>query len=250
MSLRKICIAAKVSTGSVMKLLEVLGYTSFDTFKLEFQHWVTGRQNHFTNAVRHTKHTISHDDTLLSEIAQNDIRNIQNTVSSDTVQSLQSATRLALSARKVFVVGLRVTASVAHYIAYQLDFIRPDVYLIDDQNKLLIDNISDMTSEDVLIAISFFPYTRKMVEVVDYANSIGTKLISFTDADESPITSPSGETLIFAVESPWIYNSLTSGFMLAQAFVANALAESGDAAFSRIRERDKILQKFRVFTRS
>lgn len=233
-----------------MKLLEVLGYSSFDTFKLEFQHWVTGKQNHFTNAVRQTKHTFSHDGTLLSEIAQNDIRNIQNTVSADTVQSLHRATKLALSARKVFVVGLRVTASIAHYISYQLSFIRSDVYFLDDQNETLIDTISDMSSEDVLIAISFFPYTRKLVEVVEYSNSIGTKLISFTDADESPITSPTGETLIFAVESPWIYNSLTSGFMLAQAFVANALAESGDAAFSRIRDRDKILQKFRVFTRA
>ena len=245
MSLRKVALAARVSTGIVMKLLRDLGYQSYGDFKADFQQWVTGRYNYFSATAETATRSASQKKSLLEKIAENDIENIRRTVAGSTVANVRVAAQIIMSARKVFVVGMRVTACIAMYLAYQLAFVREDVILLDNANQTLVDSIADFSTDDVLIAISFFPYASLTAATVEHAIAKGTSVISLTDRENSPITAKRGLTLIF--ESPWIYNSITASLVLAQVLVAETLVLSGNDALRRINKRERLFQTFAVF---
>jgi DNA-binding MurR/RpiR family transcriptional regulator len=82
---------------------------------------------------------------------------------------------------------------------------------------------------------------------VEHAIAKGTSVISLTDRENSPITAKRGLTLIFGVESPWIYNSITASLVLAQVLVAETLVLSGNDALRRINKRERLFQTFAVF---
>lgn len=250
LSLRKIALAARVSTGIVMKLLHDLGYQSYEIFKSDFQELVAGRYDYYSATAETATHSVSKNRSLLAEIAENDMRNIKRTVAISDASKVRSAAEKILSARKVFVIGMRVTSAISIYLTYQLTFVRDDVVLLGNDNETLVESLADLREDDVLIAISFFPYTSVTADVVKYANGKNLTIISLTDRENSPVTTESGMTFIFAVESSVIFNSITACLVLAQALVVETLMLSGNDGLKRIKDRSKLLQEFGVFGKS
>jgi Transcriptional regulators len=249
LSLRKVASAACVSPGVVLGLLRELGFRSYEDFKADFQQWVTGRYNYFSVSAKSTVEGQFGQESILEKVAANDIENIRRTVTGETVEKLRTAAARILRARKVYVLGMRATAGVAIMLAYQFTFIRADVAFLDNYAGTIVDVVADLTDEDVVIAISFFPYGSANAATVRIAADRGAHVIALTDREDSPISMRNGITLIFSVESPWVYNSITAGFTLAQALVAETLALMGDAALHRIKERDKLLHSLATFER-
>lgn len=249
LSLRKVASAACVSTGAVLGMVRELGYRSYEDIKADFQQWVTGRYNYFSGSARGTLEGRFGQESILEKIAANDIENIRRTVTAETVEKLRAAAARIARARKVHILGMRATAGVAILLAYQLAFIRADVAFLDNYAGTIADVVADLTDQDAVIAISFFPYSSANAATVRLAAERGAHVIALTDRDDSPISRRNGTTVLFSVESPWVYNSITAGFMLAQALVAETLALMGDEALHRIRERDKLLHSLATFER-
>lgn len=249
-SLRKTALVAGVSTGLVAKLLRDLGYRSYEVLKGDFQEWVTGTRDYFGAAARSAAHGPPTGKSLLDSIAERDAANISETNTPANRDRLRIAAGHVKQARKVYVLGLRAAHCIAAHLAYQLDFLRENVIPLDDAHGTLVDQICDITQQDLLIVVSYHPYTAVTVSTARHAAAQGTTVVALTDHAESPVSDlPGAVPLTFAVASPWMYNSITSGFVLAQALVAETLALLGDNALRRVNDRDRLLTRFSTFVR-
>jgi DNA-binding MurR/RpiR family transcriptional regulator len=248
-SLRKLASESRVSTSVISNLVTDLGFDSYDAFKAEFQLAVTGEFNYFAEAAMSSSRSRSSDRSIARQIVENDVANIQATLELTRGFDWRGAAKAIYQARMLFVVGMRVVAPVASYLAYQLSFIRNDVRLIEGGRQMLADQIAQMQAADVIIATSFFPYSSDTCTTVAYAKKIGARVVALTDRSDSPIASDAAYTLLFSTSSPFIYNSITSCFVLAQAITAEVLSIAGAEGLARVRERERLLKSFHVFKR-
>ena len=149
-----------------------------------------------------------------------------------------------LAAERVFIVGMRACFSVAHYLHYSMSLVKENVELIDTAAGRLGDRVIKMKSPDVLIAIGFYPYANSTLNVVKYAQRVGTRVIAITDNTSSPMIDREDDALIFSSKSPWVFGSITSAIVLSQALVANIVLRDGEKALKKISALEKELDAF------
>lgn len=124
---------------------------------------------------------------LLSEFAEGNILALQNLHHAITAQSLAEAIDLLSEASTVYVVGFRRSFPVAVYLTYLLAQAGKRTILVDGIAGLQSQQMRGMTGADLLIAISFSPYSPETTSTVEEAAGARLPVIAISDSVVSPI---------------------------------------------------------------
>jgi hypothetical protein len=111
---------------------------------------------------------------------------------------------------------------------------RNSVHLIDGQGGSLEMQTRSMTEEDALLVISFAPYSREVLQVVEAGKRAGCKVIAITDSDASPLSLLADATLLFSTQSPSFFPSITSGMALTESLLELLVSRAGQPVIDRI----------------
>ena len=249
LSMRKLATRAKVSPATMLKIATESNFQTFAEFKAIFQEHVLGTHDFFSvgaKSMLDQRDPLSLSNLVL-KIAKTDLENIEETLNQEGYQRIEMAVDKILAAERVFIVGMRACFSVAHYLHYSMSLVKENVELIDTAAGRLGDRVIKMKSPDVLIAIGFYPYVNSTLNVVKYAQRVGTRVIAITDNTSSPMIDREDDALIFSSKSPWVFGSITSAIVLSQALVANIVLRDGEKALKKISALEKELDAFDVF---
>ncbi|MCR2401967.1 myo-inositol utilization transcriptional regulator IolR, partial [Salmonella enterica] len=74
---------------------------------------------------------------------------------------------LLAKADNIYVIGLRRSFSVASYLTYALRHLERRAFLIDGIGGMFSEQLSMVSPDDVVIAISYSPYAQEVVELVE-----------------------------------------------------------------------------------
>ncbi|MEC9488067.1 MAG: MurR/RpiR family transcriptional regulator [Halanaerobium sp.] len=186
MHLEQISEQLDVSAASIYRFCKRLGYDGFPALQREIQSLV---RQEFT-PMKELKASIQ-DESIEEDIFQNTITsNIEmlNNLYTEQMNSkfLTTVSYLA-QARTIYIIGLRSSFSVAYYSYFMLNQLRDSIILLEPGRGDLYDSVNDMTPDDILLAISFSPYTSITVEVLKVANQKGLNTIGITDSNSSPL---------------------------------------------------------------
>ena len=80
---------------------------------------------------------------------------------------LERAVALLGEAENIYVIGLRRSFSVASYLTYALRHLDRKAFLIDGLGGMFTEQLSLVGPKDVVVAVSFSPYAREVVELVE-----------------------------------------------------------------------------------
>lgn len=246
LSMRKLATRAKVSPATMLKIATESNFQTFAEFKAIFQEHVLGTHDFFSvgaKSMLDQRDPLSLSNLVL-KIAKTDLENIEETLNREGYQRIEMAVDKILAAERVFIVGMRACFSVAHYLHYSMSLVKENVELIDTAAGRLGDRVIKMKSPDVLIAIGFYPYVNSTLNVVKYAQRVGTRVIAITDNTSSPMIDREDDALIFSSKSPWVFGSITSAIVLSQALVANIVLRDGEKALKKISALEKELDAF------
>ena len=246
LSMRKLATRAKVSPATMLKIATESNFQTFAEFKAIFQEHVLGTHDFFSvgaKSMLDQRDPLSLSNLVL-KIAKTDLENIEETLNQEGYQRIEMAVDKILAAERVFIVGMRACFSVAHYLHYSMSLVKENVELIDTAAGRLGDRVIKMKSPDVLIAIGFYPYVNSTLNVVKYAQRVGTRVIAITDNTSSPMIDREDDALIFSSKSPWVFGSITSAIVLSQALVANIVLRDGEKALKKISALEKELDAF------
>jgi DNA-binding MurR/RpiR family transcriptional regulator len=114
-------------------------------------------------------------------------------------QDIDRAAQLCLSARHIYVAGLRRSHPIAAYFSYGLMRLERRCSLLDFSSGMAGQQVANMSHEDLLIAVAFPPYSSPVVDVVRDAGVRGLKVLAVTDTPGSPLAI--GATGIFYVDA-------------------------------------------------
>ena len=111
-----------------------------------------------------------------------------------------------------------------HYL-YRL--FRDSVHLVRGDAGTLEMDLRALKPDDAVLMTSFAPYSQEIVRVAEAARRAGSKVIALSDSVAAPIALKADCTLVFSVDSPSFFPSISAGMALVEALVQQLLAQEG-----------------------
>lgn len=250
LSMRRLAGRAGVQPSTMVRLAKSFDFDSFQAFQEPFQHQLRGRPGGYLDRARDLQSRGGDDRkeaALLHELLTTDLDNLQSTFDANGADALIQCAKTLLASGRVFILGLRSCYPVAYAFHYSYRMFRGNGTLLDAQGGAFSDDLRAVTEDDVVLAISFEPYSREAVQAVKYAQDQGAKIVAITDSRVSPLAETADETLLLTLTSPSFFPSVASAVTLVQGLLAVMVAEGGQQALDAIDESERQLETFNAY---
>jgi DNA-binding MurR/RpiR family transcriptional regulator len=121
------------------------------------------------------------------QVMEKDRELIRETIEHINEADFRRAVDCLVSAKKVYVCGLRSSFSAANWLAFSLGIVREHVQLIRRDTDDLLSAVAEMNKQTAFIALSFHRYMKETIEIAQLAKSKGAVVIGITDSPLAPI---------------------------------------------------------------
>lgn len=184
------------------------------------------------------------EDDLLTQVANLDIKNINDTLNLIEQKSFNYIIDRILFADRVMTGGLGISYLLAEILAYQLTQVGIDSSPLKHTHTLFHESVLFLKSKDILILFSLPPYSKETVDLARFAEERKIDVIAITNKPASPITFYSRANLIVESRNMLFTNSFAAISVLINAIATacavkdkvrakKILKESGEIAISQ-----------------
>ena len=178
--------AVGVSESTVVRFAAALGYKGYPELQKELESWVHSKmmESRKTDIVpeRLSKKSI------LTAMLKAEQTNLNETFATISEGALKQAADFIREARKVFIIGVRESYPMALILERQLCMLGLDIVNLSDKGiNDMFDRLMTISTEDVVLGISFPRYSKTTLKVLEYANTKRAKVITLTDSVFSPL---------------------------------------------------------------
>lgn len=230
----ELATAAGVQPSTLVRFAQSLGYSGFSALQAVFRTRLRDRWPDYRERLDLVQRENGTEPArILDRCIDTAARSLANLASSVVAGDFDIAAKALASANHVYIVGQRRAFPIAGYFAYTLGKLEFPTILIDNLGTMGDVQAGRMTVGDVLIAISFSPYTATTVEIAARAVERGTTLIAITDSVFSPISAGASARLEVIEADFGAFRSLSATIALAMALsIAGAelkVAASGNS---------------------
>ncbi|HQU68377.1 MAG TPA: MurR/RpiR family transcriptional regulator [Albidovulum sp.] len=249
-SITALAKAAEVSTPTVVRLAQKLGYKGYPDFQAVVRSEVEERL--VSPIAKHDRWAEGAPDAhILNRFADTVVGNLQATLSQIDHAEFDAVARLmADPARKLFAVGGRITHAMADYFVTHMKVIRRDVTLISDMPGAWPPALIDMTAGDVLLAFDIRRYENNVLALVEMAAEQGVEVILMTDQWVSPAAEHARFRLSAHIEAPSAWDSTVALQVLVETLLAAVQGLTWDETQARMKRLEDLYARARFFRRS
>lgn len=231
---------AQVSPPTVTRFITKLGFRGYPEFQEVLRHEVQARLSSPLARYRDEEPARAAD-SLLTDAVEISRRNLQATLELLSHHDFDEAVGLLADVRrKVLVLGGRVSAQLARYLAGQLNLLRPGTSLVDAHRSAPAQEVIDLRKGDVLVVFDFRRYQADTIESARVAAAQGCNVILFTDPWLSPASSVARQVLVTSVETVGPFDSLVGATAVVEAMVVSVLNRLGPRAQARMQSLEKL----------
>jgi len=222
MTAAKLGEAANVSESTIVRFATTLGYDGYPGLQKAIQEMV---RNRLTSVQRIEITQESDDSQILSEIVKSDARNLRSITEDNSVEVFNAVKDVILSARRLYVIGLRASSPLAQYLGYYLNYIFSDLHVITQGGSEVTEQLARIGPGDVIVGISFPRYSNRTIEPMRFARSRGAKTIAITDNAHSPMGKTGDYCLIARSTMASFVDSLVAPMSLLNALIVALSSE-------------------------
>jgi DNA-binding MurR/RpiR family transcriptional regulator len=231
---------AGVSPPTVTRFITKLGFRGYPEFQESLRHEVQARLSSPLARYRDEPERTG-TDWMLSDSLEAATDNLKSTLALLSHRDVNEAVSvLADVRRRIMVLGGRVTAPLARYLAGQLHLLRPGIGLVDAERSAPAQQLIDMRKTDVLIVFDYRRYQPDTIEAARVAASRGCNVILFTDPWLSPASAFSRQVLVTSVDTVGPFDSLVGATAVIEALIAAVLRRLGARAESRMQSLERL----------
>ena len=176
----------QVSESTVVRFASQLGYDGYPEMQKALQEMVLHRLTASQRIAVGEKHIAQED--ILNSVLLADADRIRKTSEEIDAVQFQDAVEALLSARRIYVLGVRSSASLASFLCYYLRYLFDDVrQLMQLSESEVFEALVRIAPQDVLVGISFPRYCSVTVRAMELARTRGARTVALTDCAASPI---------------------------------------------------------------
>lgn len=231
---------AKVSPPTVTRFITKLGFRGYPEFQEALRIEVQARLSSPLMRYRGDEPGRG-TDSVLSDALDVASHNLKATLDVLSHRDVNEAVELLADVRRrVMVLGGRVSAPLARYLARQLHLLRPGIGLVDAERSAPAQQLIDMRKSDVLVVFDYRRYQADTIESARVASAQGCSVILFTDPWLSPASAGARQVIVTSVDTVGPFDSLVGAMAVVEAVVAAVLSRLGPRAHSRMENLEKL----------
>ena len=215
MTVAELAENAGVGSTTVMRLVQLLGFDSYTTFKKALAQESLLKNTTPYRSLRQefsrTSETASRD-TFHMAIADG-IQVLENLCTPSNISQFEAAIQLMLESDQLYILGMRSSKVLALYFEYVAERFYPHIRQLSREEEFVYDRIAiNTTPKDVLLVYSVWPCTKKTIRVAELAHNLGIPMILITNTSLNPLVKiadvvidtnsvnhPSGDTALMLV---------------------------------------------------
>ena len=184
-----------VSESTVVRFATQLGYKGYPGFQKALEELVRNKLNSIQR-MEVTYGRISQSE-ILETVLQSDIEKIKLTLTGIDQKAFELAIDTILSAKRIYVVGIRSCAPLASFLCFYLNLVCENVTAVNtNSSSEIFEQLIRINEEDVIIGISFPRYSMRTLKALEFASNRKAKVITLTDSVHSPMNLYSSCNLI------------------------------------------------------
>ena len=239
--------AATVSTPTVARMVQKIGYSGFTEFqaalRFELNEKISGpiaRRDVWANNAP--------DAHLLNRFTDAVTSNIRQTLGEiDTATFEQACNMLGDTDRSIYIVGGRITRALADYFFLHMQVIRPRVVHINSISNAWPHYLLDVNEDDIVVVFDIRRYENSTLRLAEAAKERGAQIILFTDQWQSPVSEIADVYFANRIAVPSAWDSSVTGMLLCELIIAYVQEQHWETTRERMEDLDMLFDKTKFF---
>ena len=244
MTASKLGESVGVSESTVVRFASAMGYEGYPQLQRSLQELVSHR---LTANQRFEMSTEIDPREALGVVLKSDMQNLRATMEQMDVAVFEDVVNRLLSAKSIYVMGLRSAAPLAQFMGYYLNYIFDNVHLVSSGATDVFEEISKLKENDVLVGISFPRYSTRTLEAMRFAKRCGAQVVAITDGPMSPLADMADATLTARTDMASFVDSLAAPLSLINALLVALGLNRKEALKEHFRQLESIWETYEVY---
>jgi DNA-binding MurR/RpiR family transcriptional regulator len=230
---------AAVSRAAVVRFARKLGYAGFTEFRTAARDAMLASQESPLS-----RFSRAEPDSLVERKALQDTKNIL-AAAGLVREALPPAAQAVANARRVLIMGVRMSYGLAAHLYRLLNEIRDGVTLLDPGFP---DQVIGVGSRDIVIAFLFRRYSRLTVDLLADVESSGAPVVLITDGRGHPWAAAAQHVLVAPVDGPALYDSLVAPMWTLESLAAEVAAVRPRQSRARLEAVERFTKDHRLLS--
>ena len=235
-----------VSESTVVRFAAMLGYDGYPSMQKALQEMVRSKLTSVQRIEVANDRMTGQD--VLTTVMQSDIALIQATLEETDKDGFHRAVEMILSARRVYILGLRSSAALADFLGCYFNLVFDNIVVVHTTSSSeIFEQLLRVGPEDVVIGLSFPRYSSRTVQAMRFARDRGARIVALTDSETSPLAETATALLLARSDMASFVDSLVAPLSLVNALiVAVGRQRNGDVeqTFTRL---ERIWSEYEVY---
>jgi len=237
---------AGVSESTVVRFAMELGYEGYPHFQKVFQEELKGRLTSVQRMRVMTKLTEKED--ILGTVLLSDMEKLKKTYEQIDRKSFNEAVDLILTARKIYILGVRSAAPLASFLSFYFSLIFDNVHLVHTTSvSEIFEQILSIQEGDVMIGISFPRYSRRTIKAMAFSRASGATVIAMTDKEDNPISENADLCLLAPSDMASFVDSLVAPLSVINALIATIGYRREDVVTQKLEKLERVWDEYEVY---
>lgn len=238
-----------VSESTVVRFADELGFGGYPAFQQSLQEIVRTKLTSFQR-IEVTNNLIG-DGDVLTKVLMSDCDKIKRTLEESNREAFDGAVKSLIHAKNIYIMGIRSSSYLAGFLNYNLRMIFDNVRIVQTTSgSEMFEQIINMGRDDVMVAISFPRYSKRIINAVDFAKNAGADVIAITDSPLSPIAAPATHLLVAHSDMVSFVDSLVAPMSIINAIIVAVAREKQDELTERLRQLEEIWDEYDVYDKN
>ncbi len=235
-----------VSESTVVRFAAQLGYKGYPQFLKALEELVRTRLDS-AREVEVTYGRISRS-SVLESVLKTDMESLKGTLEKIDQNAFELAVETILTARRIYIIGIRSCAPLASFLAFYLHLIFENVIqLHTNSSSELFEQMVRIGKEDVIIGISFPRYSLRTLKALEFANNRSAKVITLTDSVHSPMNLYSSCNLIAESDMASVVDSLVAPLSVINALIVALCMRRQDEVADTLEMLEQVWDEYQVY---
>jgi DNA-binding MurR/RpiR family transcriptional regulator len=238
-----------VSESTVVRFAIELGFEGYPDMQKSLQELIRMKLTS-VQRVEVTNSLIGEGD-VLEKILISDAEKIRRTLEEVDREAFEAAVDKIVAADKIYIIGVRSSSSLAGFLNFNFRMIFDNVKFVQTTSgSEMFEQIMSIGPNDVMIAISFPRYSKRIVNAVEYAHNAGADVISLTDSHQSPIAGVADQLLLARSDLVSFVDSLVAPLSIINAIIVAVSRKKMDDIRVRFDKLEKIWDEYEVYDKA
>lgn len=238
---------AGVSTPTVARMVQKLGYKGYAEFQSHLHHELEAT---LSNPIaKHDRWAANAPGThVLNRFAEAIMSNLREALGDLDPQTFDAAAALLADRRRsVYFAGGRITRVLAEYAFNHMQVIRPHAVMVSANSSSWPHYVLNMNEGDVLVIFDIRRYEVELSTLADLARARGVEIVLFTDQWVSPIARQARHTFRSRIEAPSAWDSSVVTLFVVEALIEAVQNATWDDTRERIKTLEGLFEATRLF---